>query len=150
MLMCLLTHPDSLHLGPERIQKLKQDQTQRVNVHFVRVRVSRELSGQNGEESNVRLKSTFLLITEAFVDSVHAVAAHLLWAHVELGADLARVPGQKRGGRQGAWLVLVLLLVHGRHQAEVSHLHHVVHGEEDVRGLGERWRHACYVTCSNQ
>lgn len=35
--MCLLTHPNSLHLGPERIQQLKQDQTQRVNIHFMRV-----------------------------------------------------------------------------------------------------------------
>lgn len=43
VLACLLTHPHSLHLRPERIQQLKQDQTQRVNVHFVRVRVSREL-----------------------------------------------------------------------------------------------------------
>ena len=49
VLLCLLTHPHSLHLGPERIQQLKQDQTQRVNVHFVRVRVSRELSGQKGK-----------------------------------------------------------------------------------------------------
>lgn len=60
---------------------------------------------------------------------------HLLRAHVELGADLARVPGEQRCRRQGAGLVLVLLLVHGRHQAEVPHLHHVVHGEEDVGGL---------------
>lgn len=44
--MCLLTHPHSLHLGPERIQQLKQDQSQRVNVHFMRVRVSRELPGK--------------------------------------------------------------------------------------------------------
>lgn len=63
--------------------------------------------------------------------------AYLLRAHVELGADLARVPCQERSGRQGARLVLVLLLVHGRHQAKVSHLHHVVHSEEDVGGLGE-------------
>ncbi len=46
----MLTHPHSLHLRPERIQQLKQDQTQRVNVHFVRVRVSRELSGQKGKD----------------------------------------------------------------------------------------------------
>lgn len=70
--------------------------------------------------------------------NVHA-CAHLLWAHVELGADLACVSGQERGGRQGARLVLVLLLVHGRHQAEVSHFHHVIHSEEDVGGLGDRW-----------
>lgn len=44
--VCLLTHPHSLHLGPERTQQLKQDQTQRVNVHFMRVRVSRELPGK--------------------------------------------------------------------------------------------------------
>ena len=41
--MCLVTHPHSLHLGPERIQQLEQDQSQRVDVHFMRVRVSREL-----------------------------------------------------------------------------------------------------------
>ena len=50
VLLCLLTHPHSLHLGPERIQQLKQDQTQRVNVHFVRVRVSRELRGRKGRD----------------------------------------------------------------------------------------------------
>lgn len=44
--MCLLTHPHSLHLGAEGIQQLEQDQTQRVNVHFVRVRVPRELRGK--------------------------------------------------------------------------------------------------------
>lgn len=52
--MCLLTHPHSLHLGPERIQQLKQDQTQRVNVHFVRVRVSRELPGQKGKNGDIK------------------------------------------------------------------------------------------------
>lgn len=41
--VCVLTHPHSLHLGAEGIQQLKQDQTQRVYVYFVRVRVSREL-----------------------------------------------------------------------------------------------------------
>ena len=60
---------------------------------------------------------------------------HLLGAHVELRANLPRVAGEERCGRQGAGLVVVLLLVHGRDQAEVSHLHHVVHGEEDVGGL---------------
>lgn len=47
--MCFLTHPHSLHLSPERIQQLKQDQTQRVNIHFMRVGVSRELQGQRGK-----------------------------------------------------------------------------------------------------
>lgn len=46
--MCFLTHPHSLHLSPERIQQLKQDQTQRVYIHFMRVGVSRELQGQKG------------------------------------------------------------------------------------------------------
>lgn len=56
--MCrvFVTHPYSLHLGPEGIQQLKQDQTQRVNVHFVRVRVSRELRGQKGKICNMRCK----------------------------------------------------------------------------------------------
>lgn len=67
------------------------------------------------------------------------MSAHLLWAHVELGADLTCVSGQEWGRRQGARLVLILFLVHGRHQAEVSHLHHVVHGEEDVGWLVTRY-----------
>lgn len=50
--MCLLTHPHSLHLGPERIQQLKQDQTQRVNVHFMGVRVSRELRRQKNKDGD--------------------------------------------------------------------------------------------------
>lgn len=70
-------------------------------------------------------------------------AAHLLGAHVEFGADLTRVPGQQRGRRQGARPVIVLLLVHGRHQTEVSDLHHVVHGEEDVGGLSDRLHNTC-------
>lgn len=65
-------------------------------------------------------------------------AAHLLGAHVEFGADLTRVPGQQRRRRQGARPVIVLLLVHGRHQTKVSNLHHIVHGEEDVGGLSDR------------
>lgn len=64
--------------------------------------------------------------------------SHLLWAHVELSADLPSVSGQERHGREGTQPILVLLLVHGRHQAEVSHLHHVVHGEEDVGGLEDK------------
>lgn len=44
--MFLLTHPHSLHLCPEGIQQLKQDQTQRVNVHFMRVGVSRKLRNE--------------------------------------------------------------------------------------------------------
>lgn len=59
-------------------------------------------------------------------------SSHLLWAHVELGADLSRVPRQERSRSQGTGLVLVLLLVHSRHQTKVPHLHHVIHGEEDV------------------
>lgn len=63
---------------------------------------------------------------------------HLLWAHVELSADLACVSGKEWCWRQGARLVIVLLLVHGRDQAKVSHLHHIIHGEEDVGGLEDR------------
>lgn len=46
--------------------------------------------------------------------------------------------GQERGRRQGGRPIIVLLLVHGRHQTEVSDLNHVVHGEEDVGGLSDR------------
>ena len=60
---------------------------------------------------------------------------HLLGAHVELGAHLARVAGEGGHGRQRGRLLLLVLLVHGGHQAEVAHLHHVVHREEDVGRL---------------
>lgn len=66
------------------------------------------------------------------------VFPHLLWAHVEFGADLACVSSQERRGREGT-LVIVLLLVHGCYQAEVSNLHHIIHSEEDVGGLESRW-----------
>lgn len=123
-----LTHLYSLHLRPEGTQQLKQDQTQRVNVHFVRVGVPREL------QTNVR---TCKKTQNQTVPSEKSTA-HLLGAHVEFGADLTRVPGQQRGRRQGARPVVVLLLVHGRHQTEVSNLHHIIHGEEDVGGLSDR------------
>lgn len=63
---------------------------------------------------------------------------HLLWAHVEFGANLACVSSQEWCRREGA-LIFVLLLVHGRHQAEVSNLHHIIHSEEDVGGLEGGW-----------
>lgn len=64
---------------------------------------------------------------------------HLLWAHIEFGADLARVSGQEWCGRQGTRLIIILLLVHGCHQAKVSHLDHIVYSEEDVGRLEGRW-----------
>lgn len=130
----LLTHPHSLHLRPEGVQQLKQDQTQRVNVHFVGVRVSRELPGGT-EECGEMYKPSILKLCIQFRENR---AAHLLRAHVEFGADLTRVAGQERGRRQGGGPIIVLLLVHGRHQTEVSDLNHVVHGEEDVGGLSDR------------
>lgn len=63
---------------------------------------------------------------------------HLLWAHVEFGADLARVASEERRWCKGAWLIFILLLVHRRHQTKVSHFHYVVHSEEDVGGLREQ------------
>lgn len=74
-------------------------------------------------------------------DAALRCVPHLLRAHVQLGADLARVPGQEWGGCESAGLVLILLLVHRRHQAEVAHFDHVIHGEEDVGGLQRRRPH---------
>lgn len=69
---------------------------------------------------------------------INHVFPHLLWAHVEFCADLACVSSQERCRRQGT-LIIILLLVHGCHQAEVSNLHHIIHSEEDVGGLESRW-----------
>lgn len=63
------------------------------------------------------------------------MCAHLFRAHVQLGANLSRVPGQERSRCEGTGLFLILFLVHCRHQTKVSHLHYIIHGEEDVGGL---------------
>lgn len=98
----------------------------------MRVGVARELPGDTKRQKNV---TTCKNINDSTAENG---TAHLLGAHVEFGAHLARVPGQQRGRRQGAGPIFVLLLIHGRHQAEISDLHHVIHGEEDVGGLRDR------------
>ena len=52
-ILCLLTYPYSLHLRSEWTEQLKQDQTQRVDVYFVRVRVSRKLQEHNYRYVNI-------------------------------------------------------------------------------------------------
>lgn len=46
--------------------------------------------------------------------------------------------GEEWGRREGARFIFIFLLVHCCHQAEVSHFHYVVHGEEDVGGLQDQ------------
>lgn len=64
-------------------------------------------------------------------------SADLLGTHIQLGAHLTRVTSQQRCWRERAGLLL-LLLVHGRHQSEVTDLHHIVHGKEDVGRLRKK------------
>lgn len=92
---------DSLHLCAKRTEELKKDQAERINVHFVRVRIPRQL----------------------------------LRAHVEFGAHLASVTGIDWHWCKCTQILIIFLLIHGSDQPEVSHLHHVIHREEDIRRL---------------
>lgn len=41
------TYPDPLHLCAERVKQLKEDQSQREDIHFVRIGVPTDLKIQN-------------------------------------------------------------------------------------------------------